>query len=91
MTCHEFENVSIVMSMLTLIQVPLSKTAVRPKFLCLQLVLIVSGIQRFVFGIFVVSAVIPCYPPLSAQGNADSQLLCAPYVISNEISYDVHL
>ncbi|ELU01087.1 hypothetical protein CAPTEDRAFT_219680 [Capitella teleta] len=52
-------------------QVPLSRTAVRPKFLCLQLVLFINGIQQSVIKLFVASGLIHCDPPLNPTGVAD--------------------
>ncbi|ELU01088.1 hypothetical protein CAPTEDRAFT_187911 [Capitella teleta] len=55
-------------------RVPLSHTAVKPKFLCLQLVLFINGIQRSILNVFVAVNVINCEPPLNAQGNADRKM-----------------
>ena len=53
---------------------PLEKICVKPKFLVLQLVLIISNFQHVIISFFVLGTVVPCDPPLSAKANGDRQL-----------------
>ena len=50
---------------------PLEKMCVKPKFLVLQLVLIISNFQHVIISFFVLGTVVPCDPPLSAKANGD--------------------
>jgi len=52
--------------------VPLQYADVRPKFVCFQLVLVISGIQRPFFTVLVMAEVLACEYPLSVEGTADS-------------------
>lgn len=54
-------------------RIPLSHTAVKPKFICLQLVLLVAGFQKAMISIFSATGVIPCEDPLNEHANGDSE------------------
>jgi organic solute transporter subunit alpha len=51
--------------------VPLAGVHIRPKFICLQLVLVIVGVQRSIIEIFVLTGFIVCQPPMSATAVAD--------------------
>lgn len=58
---------------------PLSDVHITPKFFCLQLVLLIVGLQQSIISVFQMAGLIDCDPPLPAQTVA--QRKCKRFVI----------
>jgi Organic solute transporter Ostalpha len=54
-----------------LCKAPLTHIHITPKFFCLQLVLVIVGLQQSVVSVFQVAGIIVCDPPLPAEGVAN--------------------